>query len=136
MAATSGCLLDVQNLSASYGQVHALKPTSLTIAEGELVTVLGPNGAGKSTMLRAMTQLIHSTGQIHFKGVDITAYPTHARAKAGLIMVQEGRGLFGQMSVEENLLLGAYTADHQEGLQQRLQDVYPVSYTHLRAHET
>ncbi len=126
MAATSGCLLDVQNLSASYGQVHALKPTSLTIAEGELVTVLGPNGAGKSTMLRAMTQLIHSTGQIHFKGVDITAYPTHARAKAGLIMVQEGRGLFGQMSVEENLLLGAYTADHQEGLQQRLQDVYQL----------
>jgi branched-chain amino acid transport system ATP-binding protein len=102
-------LLEVRELTAGYGRVVALKPTNLHVAEGELVTVLGPNGAGKSTLLRAITRLIRGHGQILFKGRDISALPTHALAGLGIIMVQEGRGLFAQMSVRENLLLGAFT---------------------------
>jgi branched-chain amino acid transport system ATP-binding protein len=102
-------LLRARDISAHYGRVHALKPTSLHVQEGELVTILGPNGAGKSTLLRALTKLTASKGQVLFKGRDISNLPTHALAKLGIIMVQEGRGLFGQMSVQENLILGGYT---------------------------
>jgi branched-chain amino acid transport system ATP-binding protein len=101
-------LIEVNGLSASYGHVAALKPIDLRVEEGEFVTVLGPNGAGKTTLLRAMSRLIASDGKIKFKGQDITAVPTHRLAKLGIIMVQEGRGLFGEMTVQENLLLGAY----------------------------
>jgi branched-chain amino acid transport system ATP-binding protein len=104
----SPALIEVNGLSASYGHVAALKPIDLRVEEGEFVTVLGPNGAGKTTLLRAMSRLIASDGKIKFKGQDITGVPTHRLAKLGIIMVQEGRGLFGEMSVQENLLLGAY----------------------------
>lgn len=109
MTASQTPLLDVRELSAHYGRVHALKPTSITVGEGEFVTVLGPNGAGKTTLLRAILRLTPATGRVHFKGGDISALPTHERANAGIIMVQEGRGLFGQMSVRENLTLGGYS---------------------------
>lgn len=120
-------LLEVYDLSASYGQVRALEPTSLHIKHGELVTVLGPNGAGKSTMLRAITQLIECSGQLKFMGKDVTRLPTHERSRAGMIMVQEGRGLFSQMSVYENLVLGAYTAqDDPYILESRLGRVFDL----------
>lgn len=106
---SASALLEVRDLSAHYGRVHALKPTSLVVNEGEIVTILGPNGAGKTTLLRAMLRLTPSTGQVFFKGREITGFSTHRRAEEGIIMVQEGRGLFGQMSVRENLTLGAYT---------------------------
>jgi branched-chain amino acid transport system ATP-binding protein len=101
-------LIEVNGLSASYGHVAALKPIDLRVEEGEFVTVLGPNGAGKTTLLRAISRLIASDGKVKFKGQDVTAVPTHRLAKLGIIMVQEGRGLFGEMTVQENLLLGAY----------------------------
>ncbi len=101
-------LIEVSGLAASYGHVAALKPVDLRVEEGEFVTVLGPNGAGKTTLLRAMSRLVARDGRIKFKGEDITALPTHRLAKLGIIMVQEGRGLFGEMTVHENLLLGAY----------------------------
>ena len=101
-------LIAVRNLAARYGHIEALRSTSLYVAPGEFVTVLGPNGAGKTTLLRAMTRLIASTGQVFFNGRDITKLRTHELAELGIIMVQEGRGLFGDMSVRENLQLGAY----------------------------
>ena len=101
-------LIEVNGLSASYGHVAALKPLDLHVEEGEFVTVLGPNGAGKTTLLRAISRLIASDGKVKFKGQDVTAVTTHRLAKLGIIMVQEGRGLFGEMTVRENLLLGAY----------------------------
>jgi branched-chain amino acid transport system ATP-binding protein len=101
-------LIEVSALSASYGHIAALKPVSLHVEEGEFVTILGPNGAGKTTLLRAISRLIVSSGRLQFKGRDITALPTHQLARLGIIMVQEGRGLFGEMTVRENLLLGAY----------------------------
>jgi len=102
-------LLEVHDLAASYGRVAALKPIDLNVAEGELVTVLGPNGAGKTTLLRAITRLISAQGTVLFKGEDVSRLATHDLARRGIIMVQEGRGLFAQMSVRENLVLGAYT---------------------------
>jgi branched-chain amino acid transport system ATP-binding protein len=101
-------LLEARDISASYGHVQALKPTSLHIAEGELVTILGPNGAGKTTLLRALTRLTSSKGSVFFRGEDISGLSTHKLARRGIVMVQEGRGLFPQMSVRENLVIGAY----------------------------
>lgn len=108
-AASDTPLIAVSDLAASYGHIAALKPTSLTVAPGEFVTILGPNGAGKTTLLRAITRLIASSGRIVFNGRDVTALRTHELAKLGIIMVQEGRGLFGEMTVRENLSLGAYS---------------------------
>ena len=118
-------LLDVDELCAHYGHVQALKPTSLRVAEGELVTILGPNGAGKSTLLRAITRLTPGTGRVMFRGEEITTLPTHRRASLGIIMVPEGRGLFGQMSVRENLILGAYQLGNAQAvIRQRLDQVF------------
>ena len=120
-------LLDVRDLSASYGRVAALKPISLTVAEGELVTVLGPNGAGKTTLLRAITRLINAKGTVLFKGDDVSRLATHDLAARGIIMVQEGRGLFAQMSVRENLVLGAYTLGNAaEESERRLAEVFTL----------
>ena len=127
MTAAAPPLLEVRELSASYGRVAALKPICLTVAEGELVTVLGPNGAGKTTMLRAITRLVNAKGQVLFKGADVSRLATHELAARGIIMVQEGRGLFAQMSIRENLVLGAYTlgnaADESE---RRLTEVFTL----------
>ena len=118
-------LIEVNGLSASYGHVAALKPIDLRVEEGEFVTVLGPNGAGKTTLLRAMSRLIASDGKIKFKGQDITAVPTHRLAKLGIIMVQEGRGLFGEMTVQENLLLGAYgLGGSKDEVERRFEQVF------------
>jgi branched-chain amino acid transport system ATP-binding protein len=105
----------------------ALKPVSLTVAEGELVTVLGPNGAGKTTMLRAITRLVGAKGQVLFKGEDVSRLATHELAARGIIMVQEGRGLFAQMSIRENLVLGAYTLGNAaEETERRLAEVFTL----------
>jgi branched-chain amino acid transport system ATP-binding protein len=117
-------LLEVDGLAASYGHIAALKPVALRVDEDEFVTVLGPNGAGKTTLLRAITGLIASRGQVRFKGADITALRTHQLAKLGIIMVQEGRGLFSDMTVRENLVLGAYSAGDAGEVERRLGDVF------------
>ncbi|MET0219954.1 MAG: ABC transporter ATP-binding protein [Tardiphaga sp.] len=101
-------LIAVRDLTARYGHIEALRSAALHVAPGEFVTILGPNGAGKTTLLRAITRLIASTGQVLFNGRDVTRLRTHELASLGVIMVQEGRGLFGDMSVRENLQLGAY----------------------------
>jgi branched-chain amino acid transport system ATP-binding protein len=118
-------LIEVSGLSASYGRVAALKPVDLRVEEGEFVTILGPNGAGKTTLLRAISRLIASDGKIRFKGRDITALPTHRLAKLGIVLVQESRGLFGDMTVYENLLLGAYGLGHRsEEIERRFRQVF------------
>jgi branched-chain amino acid transport system ATP-binding protein len=118
-------LIEVSGLSASYGRVAALKPVDLRVAEGEFVTILGPNGAGKTTLLRAICRLIGSDGTVTFKGRDITTLQTHRLAKLGIILVQEGRGLFGDMTVYENLRLGAYGLGHRsEEIERRFGQVF------------
>jgi branched-chain amino acid transport system ATP-binding protein len=103
-------LLDVRGLTARYGRRQVLHQASIRLDEGEFVTILGPNGAGKTTLLRAIMRLVAAEGAVLFKGSDVTRLSTHGLARRGVIMVQEGRGLFGQMTVRENLDLGAYTA--------------------------
>ena len=123
----AAALLDARGLSASYGHVKALKSIDLRIDEGELVTVLGPNGAGKTTMLRALTRLIPASGQVSFQGRDVSGLKTHQLAALGIVMVQEGRGIFPEMSVRENLVLGAYTAGRDQAkIDRHLADTFTL----------
>ncbi len=101
-------ILDVENLSARYGQVEALHSVNISVRAGELVAVLGPNGAGKSTLLRSVMGLTTSTGSVRFADQTLPRRGTSKIARAGVVLVPEGRGIFAPMSVAENLQLGAY----------------------------
>ncbi|MGC2775614.1 MAG: ABC transporter ATP-binding protein [Bradyrhizobium sp.] len=101
-------LLRSEGLAARYGHVEALKPTDVFVAPGEFVAILGPNGAGKSTLLRAIMRLIESRGELYYEGRSIARQPAHALASLGITLVPESRGIFGPMTVKENLDLGAY----------------------------
>jgi len=102
-------LLQLAGLHARYGQLEALHGVDLTVAAGEMVAVLGPNGAGKSTLLRAIMGQVATSGAVLFEGVAMQAQATHRRAARGMVMVPEGRGIFGSMTVSENLSLGGWT---------------------------
>jgi branched-chain amino acid transport system ATP-binding protein len=101
-------ILEVQGLSARYGHVEALRLVDFHVEDGELVAVLGPNGAGKSTLMRAILGLIPTSGRVRFCGADVPRRDPVAAAARGLVLVPEGRGIFGPMTVLENLELGAY----------------------------
>jgi branched-chain amino acid transport system ATP-binding protein len=100
--------LAVRGLTARYGRIEALHPTDLHVGAGELVAVLGPNGAGKSTLLRAIVGLTPGQGEVAFVGKPLPRGNARACAELGVILVPEGRGIFGPMTVRENLDLGAY----------------------------
>jgi len=100
-------LLEVEDLSATYGQVSALRGISLSVEAGETLAVIGANGAGKTTLLRAIVgQVAVPTGRVLFQGGDITHLSTFERARRGIVMVPEGRRLFSSLTVEENLKVG------------------------------
>lgn len=101
--------LEIAGLSVSYGKVAALQNVALRLDHGAIVTVIGPNGAGKTTMLGAAMGLLPATGAISYFGDDVTRLAVEARVGRGLCLVPERRELFGEMSVEDNLLLGAFT---------------------------
>jgi branched-chain amino acid transport system ATP-binding protein len=101
-------LLEIRDLNVTYGVIHALKGINLELREGEIVALVGANGAGKSTVLKALSGLIPSRGFIGFEDKEITSVPAHRRVAMGIAMVPEGRGIFANMTVMENLLLGAY----------------------------
>ena len=103
-------VLKVENLHVYYGSIHAIKGVSFEVGEGEIVTLIGANGAGKSTTLNTVSGLLRSkTGSIHFLGEDIGKVPAHKLVERGLSQVPEGRRVFLQMTVQENLEMGAYT---------------------------
>lgn len=103
-------LLQVDNLSVSYGAIQALRGCSLRVEKGEIVTLIGGNGAGKSTMLRTISGLLTpKQGTIRFVGKDIHGEPPHTIAQSGLVHVPEGRGIFANLTVDENLQIGAYS---------------------------
>ena len=115
--------LEIKNIYVSYGQIPALKDVSLTIKEGEIVTLLGSNGAGKTTLINSILgiQKAHK-GQIIFEGEDITRLSTEKIVASGISVVPEGRGVLGDMTVQENLELGAY---HVKGkLDDALERIY------------
>ena len=102
-------LLEVRGLEVRYGGIRAVKGIDLAVEEGELVCLIGANGAGKTSTLKALCRLIPSrAGTLRYRGEDITASPVHALPRKGLVMVPEGRGIFRQLTVEENLAMGAY----------------------------
>ncbi len=103
-------MLDIQHLSVSYGQHAALNDVSLTVQAGEIVVMLGANGAGKSTLLKSAAGLVpHQPGAVlRLNGQDIAGQPAHLIVEQGLALVPEGRGIFGDLTVRENLMLGAY----------------------------
>jgi branched-chain amino acid transport system ATP-binding protein len=103
-------LLEAKGLGVSYGGIRAVKGIDLEIREGEKVALIGANGAGKTSTLKALAGLLRpAAGSIHYNGADITARPAHERVPLGLALVPEGRGVFGRLTVEENLAMGAYS---------------------------
>ena len=103
-------MLEVTNLTAGYGAIQILWDVSLQVAEGEIVTLLGANGAGKTTTIRALAgEIVPSGGAVKFRGREITNLPAHETVEAGLIEIPEGRQLWGGLSIEDNLELGAYS---------------------------
>lgn len=102
-------LLELNSLSSHYGRIQALRDVCVTVAEGELVALVGANGAGKTTLLRVLSGVQPlSAGSIHFDGADISGTPTDRRVALGISQAPEGRQVFGPMSIEDNLRLGAY----------------------------
>jgi branched-chain amino acid transport system ATP-binding protein len=102
-------LLDVKNLEVRYGGIRAVKGIDLDVAQGELVAVIGANGAGKTSALKAICRLIPSAARkIEYAGADLSKAKVHELPQRGLVMVPEGRGIFGQLTVQENLAMGAY----------------------------
>jgi branched-chain amino acid transport system ATP-binding protein len=102
-------LLDVGDLEVRYGRTHAVRGVSLSVAEGEVVTVLGANGAGKSSLLKALAGAVRpSAGRAWFGGQDVTALPAPERVRRGLVLVPEGRQILVSLTVQENLQMGAY----------------------------
>ena len=117
-------LLEVNDINVYYGAIHAIKGISFEVNEGEIVTLIGANGAGKSTTLNTVSGLLRSkTGSIHFLGEDIGKVPAHKLVERGLSQVPEGRRVFLQMTVQENLEMGAYTGKASE-VQGNLERVY------------
>lgn len=115
-------MLEVSNLNAGYGQIQVLRGVSLHVNKGEIVSILGANGAGKTTTLRAISGLIKSTkGSTTFNGVGITNIQPDVIVKRGLIQVPEGRQLFSEMTVLENLELGAFTKKARKDVKKNLE---------------
>ena len=116
-------ILNIENINVYYGQIHALKDVSLKVNEGEIVALIGANGAGKTTTLRTVSGLLRSkTGSIKFMGNDISHTEAHKLVSMGVAHVPEGRHVFLQMTVQENLEMGAYT--NSANLKEGIADVY------------
>jgi branched-chain amino acid transport system ATP-binding protein len=118
-------LLEVQDLRVFYRRVEGLHRASLRVDEGAIVTVIGPNGAGKSTLLGAVMGLLRCTGKVQFAGADLGGEPVETRVKRGLSLVPERRELFGELAVEDNLVLGAFQRTRRRAqLEPALEAVY------------
>ncbi len=115
--------LSIENLTVTYGGITAVKNISLHVMPGEIVTLIGANGAGKSSTLKAIMRLAKSTGEIQALGQSVIGKETHEIARMGVALVPEGRAIFGNLSVRENLELGAYVKREAEGMKKRFGEV-------------
>jgi branched-chain amino acid transport system ATP-binding protein len=124
---TASPLLEVRNISASYGAIQALSGVSLAVPQGAIVALLGSNGAGKSSTLNAISHLINPTaGEVHFAGKAIHRLPSDEIVRQGLVQVPEGREVFKEMSVRENLELGAFLRRDRAAMAEDLDKVYTL----------
>ncbi len=120
-------LLELENVHAYYGYIHALKGISMKVEKGEIVTLIGANGAGKTTTLRVITGLLHPRqGHVRLEGQDLSQYKPHEIVYQGMTMVPEGRRIFARMTVQENLEMGAYTRKNKQEIQQTLEYVFTL----------
>jgi len=120
-------LLDVKDLRTSYGKIEALKGISVTVDEGEIVTLIGANGAGKSTTLKTISGQLHPVGgSIEFMGASIAGKPAHTVTALGIIQVPEGRRIFPRMTVRENLEMGSYLRKDKAGIEDSFNHVFEL----------
>ena len=123
-------MLEVRGLQVAYGGIQAVKGIDFDVRAGEMVTLIGANGAGKTTTLKALTGLVApAAGSIKYNDIEITALPTFRLVELGLVLVPEGRGIFGRLTVQENLELGAYhrkTGRHDGTVRADLERVYQM----------
>jgi branched-chain amino acid transport system ATP-binding protein len=120
-------LLEITDVDAYYGNIQALKGISLTVDEGEIVSLIGGNGAGKTTTLRAICGLMKPrNGTVTFRGEDLRPYKAHELVAKGIAMVPEGRGVFSKLSVTENLELGAYHRQDKDGIIQDIDSAFKL----------
>lgn len=120
-------LLELNDVHSYYGNIHALKGISLTVEQGEIVTLIGANGAGKTTTLRAISGLLPPReGSITFDNEDLSIYKAHDVVFKGIAMVPEGRGVFARLTVFENLDMGAYSRSDKKGIQEDLERVFAL----------
>lgn len=118
-------MLKVKNLQVYYGVIQALKDVSFTVNEGEVIALIGANGAGKTTILRTITGLISAkSGEVLYEGVNLQKIPPHKIVSLGIAHVPEGRHVFAQLTVYENLLMGAFTRKDKAKIEETLQNVY------------
>lgn len=120
-------MLNVKNLNTYYGAIHALKGVSITVNEGEVVSLIGSNGAGKSTLVNSIAGLLRPrSGTIEFEGKDISKMEAYNVLKEGVSLSPEGREVFGSLTVEENLKLGAYTINDLKLINESFEYVYQL----------
>src|SRR5262245_7959779 len=129
-------MLVLENVNVFYGGIHALRSVSLTVNSGEVVTLIGSNGAGKSTTLRAITGLIAPrSGRVLFEGEDITGVPAHRLVARGISMAPERRGIFANLTVLENLEMGAYLVRDRARMKEDLEHRFTM-FPRLRERAT
>jgi len=122
-----GPLLEIRDLEVSYGAVQALRGVSFTVDRGEVVTLIGANGAGKSTILKTVSGILRPAGgSVRFQGSDLVGVPPHEIVKRGLVQCPEGRGIFPNLTVEENLDLGAFVRTDRPGIAADLSHVFTL----------
>ena len=120
-------MLEIKDLYVRYGMIEAIKGISFEVRDGEIVTLIGSNCAGKTTTMHAISGLLKpASGSIMLDGVELTKTPNHKIVSMGLAQVPEGRRVFAQQTVEENLLLGAYARKDKDGIQKDLEHVYDL----------
>src|SRR5674476_1652841 len=123
-------MLEVENLSAAYGMVQILRGVNFKVEEKEIVSIIGPNGAGKTTLVKTVMGFLKpQTGSVKLKSEEIGKLPTYDIVKKGLTMIPEGREIFPRMTVDQNLLLGAYTIKEKEKIQEtreKVLQIFPV----------
>ena len=120
-------LLSIEQLQVAYGGIRAVKGVDLKVEQGELVCLIGANGAGKTTTLRAITGLVRAAaGTVRYDGTDITRLKPHEIARRGLALVPEGRGVFAQLTIEENLAMGAYARNDSKAVASDVERVFTL----------
>jgi branched-chain amino acid transport system ATP-binding protein len=119
-------MLEVAGLTVAYGGINAVKGIDLVVNKGEMVALIGANGAGKTTTLKAISGLLHHGGSVRLRGEDVSRMPSYQLVTRGLALVPEGRGVFGRLTVQENLNMGAYTRSDRPAVRSDIDRIYAL----------